>query len=310
MQMIWLQAFVAVAKRMNFSDAANDIYVSQSSLSKYIQMIEKTLGVTLIDRSRRRIELTPAGAEFYRYAVDILSQYEELLHTMHNYTDQRKCRVQLAIVSATYIYGYTWMFMEYFKKNEDITFGMQEMEMREALRAFEAEEVDFAVVRTNLVPNLEDYREIRFNEEEMYVLCSRRSRFAAMEEVSLGDILNEKMALQRFAVDEVRMMFQKYYSPDAEVKPNIISTRHVMIYEYLYDNMGITIASRSLAKMIDSRGELVLVPIKEKPIMTLGLLMRKKRLSAACEDFVNYVKAKAGSVGEFDNKELLKELQV
>ncbi len=58
-----LSYFVAVAEELNFTRAAARLHVSQSPLSQAIRSLETNLGVTLLNRTSRRVELTPAGEE-------------------------------------------------------------------------------------------------------------------------------------------------------------------------------------------------------------------------------------------------------
>lgn len=53
-----LQHFLAIAKYKNYSIAAEESFVSQSSLSKQIKALEEELGFKLFDRTTRNIELT------------------------------------------------------------------------------------------------------------------------------------------------------------------------------------------------------------------------------------------------------------
>ncbi|MGW2409547.1 LysR family transcriptional regulator [Streptomyces sp. NPDC001739] len=59
-----MRYFVAVAERRSFTRAADDVYVAQQALSQQIKALEDTLGVRLLDRTSRRVELTPAGAAY------------------------------------------------------------------------------------------------------------------------------------------------------------------------------------------------------------------------------------------------------
>jgi predicted ATPase len=61
MELRHLDYFVAVAAEQNFSRAAQRIHVVQSALSAAVGKLEKELGVSLFDRSKRQIELTAAA---------------------------------------------------------------------------------------------------------------------------------------------------------------------------------------------------------------------------------------------------------
>lgn len=71
--------FVTVAKYLNFSRAAEVLYVSQPALSKQIQKLEKELGFPLFARSTHDVQLTPAGKTMFRYFDSVLSSYEQVL---------------------------------------------------------------------------------------------------------------------------------------------------------------------------------------------------------------------------------------
>lgn len=287
MQIIWLKAFVALAEHMNFSDAAEEIYVSQSSLSKYIQALEKTVGVQLFDRSRRRVELTPAGAEMYRHAIEIVSDYNDMMNCMQRITGMNRQRVRVAAVSAVLsdIYGFANIFYEFRRNNPQVEFELREMEMGDGIRSLQSGGSDFAIVRTNLMEDLDQYHEIRFNSEPMYCLCAPNHPFVEQGEVHLSQILQEKLVLQRFAVDEVRMLFQKHNLPAEEMDVCLVSIRRAMMREYIRSGFGISVISRPLSRDLDPNGELALLPIVEKPEMTLGMLVPKGPLLPALPGF-------------------------
>jgi DNA-binding transcriptional LysR family regulator len=74
-----LAAFCAVVERASFSQAAEQLGVTQPAVSLQIRSLEKRLGVQLLDRSGRRVEPTDAGRRLYRGAVRLLAQEEQLL---------------------------------------------------------------------------------------------------------------------------------------------------------------------------------------------------------------------------------------
>jgi DNA-binding transcriptional LysR family regulator len=77
MELRHLRYFVAVAEEMNFSRAAERLYIAQPPLTRLIHALEAELGIELFERRKRQISLTPAGEAFLDQAYVILAQCEE-----------------------------------------------------------------------------------------------------------------------------------------------------------------------------------------------------------------------------------------
>jgi DNA-binding transcriptional LysR family regulator len=82
-----LAAFCAVVERASFSQAAEQLGVTQPAVSLQIRSLEKRLGVQLLDRSGRRVEPTDAGRRLYRSALRLLAQEEQLLAELGDETE-------------------------------------------------------------------------------------------------------------------------------------------------------------------------------------------------------------------------------
>ena len=74
-----LVAFCAVVERRSFSQAADQLGVTQPAVSLQIRSLEKRVGQQLLDRSGRRVEPTEAGQRLYRSAQKLLAMEEQLL---------------------------------------------------------------------------------------------------------------------------------------------------------------------------------------------------------------------------------------
>ena len=73
-----LQHFIALAETRSFSRASEAVHVTQSALSRSIQMLEQELGLPLVDRVGKQNELTPFGAFVLARARQIVMQGAEL----------------------------------------------------------------------------------------------------------------------------------------------------------------------------------------------------------------------------------------
>src|SRR5437870_7509201 len=72
-----LRSFVAVAEELNFSRAAERLYLSQPALSRQIRTLERVVGCELLRRSTHRVELTLAGAALLDRARPVLAALDE-----------------------------------------------------------------------------------------------------------------------------------------------------------------------------------------------------------------------------------------
>jgi hypothetical protein len=82
-----LNFFLALVKYEKYTTAANELYISQSSLSKQILNLERELGVKLFNRNTRNIELTSIGDQLVGGAQKIVSEYEKMGLIINRYND-------------------------------------------------------------------------------------------------------------------------------------------------------------------------------------------------------------------------------
>lgn len=68
-----IEAFVNVVRYKSFSKAADATFFTQPTISAHISNLETELGAKLLDRKGRTVEMTPQGAKFYKYAVEMIN---------------------------------------------------------------------------------------------------------------------------------------------------------------------------------------------------------------------------------------------
>ena len=87
MNILYVIEFVTLAETCNFSIAADQLFISQSSLSKHIKQLESELDLSLFDRSTRSVMLSPAGEAFLPHAKELAQVWQNTQKTLRQLND-------------------------------------------------------------------------------------------------------------------------------------------------------------------------------------------------------------------------------
>ena len=115
MELSYLREFAALAQACRFQETADQLFMSQSSLSKHIKAIEKELGSELLIRSTRSVELSEFGRAFLPYAQKIAQLQEEYTLTLLPDIQEQNRKVTIGIVP---LVTFCWVkgFMSHFSQ--------------------------------------------------------------------------------------------------------------------------------------------------------------------------------------------------
>ena len=101
-----IEAFVNVVRYKSFSKAADATFFTQPTISTHIRNLEKELGVKLLDRKSRIVEMTPQGAKFYKYAVEMINARAQAIDALNSDSDNVKGILEIqssSIPSVTFL---------------------------------------------------------------------------------------------------------------------------------------------------------------------------------------------------------------
>lgn len=105
MELRTIRIFVMVAKYLSFSKVADNMFLSQSSISKYISSLERELGHELFFRNTKSVSLTEFGREFLPHAQTLLAEEDRTKLFLSNYNTQQVNKFYTLGVAASLAYA-------------------------------------------------------------------------------------------------------------------------------------------------------------------------------------------------------------
>ncbi|SDS89983.1 DNA-binding transcriptional regulator, LysR family [Mucilaginibacter mallensis] len=116
-----LQVFYTVAKRLNFTKAADELFISQPAVTKHIKELESEFKVSLFERSgNKKISLTPAGETLLQYTGKLFTTYRELEYDMNMLVDQHNGVLHIGASTTVAQYIIPPILAQFHKKFKDI----------------------------------------------------------------------------------------------------------------------------------------------------------------------------------------------
>jgi DNA-binding transcriptional LysR family regulator len=192
MEMKQVKYFLAVAELGSFSTAADNLYISQSSLSKQIMALEKELGVALFDRRKRSITLTEAGETFRKHARLFNDEYEELLDNLKQY--KRAPTLSIVAIPVIAQYGITSYIAQFQSAYPNIQLMLEEREAAVILPTLNNHQFDLAFIRDNYL-DVEQYQLLEVDHDKFMVTLSVRHPLASRTSISLSELANENFIM-------------------------------------------------------------------------------------------------------------------
>jgi DNA-binding transcriptional LysR family regulator len=270
-----LQAFVAVAEFKSFRKAAEFVSISQPAFSRRIEKLEQSLGVKLIDRNTRSMELTNVGRDFSRKARHILDNLDEALLSIEEVGGARMGQVTIACVPSAVYYFLPQVLRQYHASYPRIKIKVHDASANQVLSVVASGEADFGV---NFIGDDEPGIDFQTILEERFVAACKKDHPLAKKKVATWEEL-KKYDFMTVSKSSGNRMLLDMALAGTSAKPEIVyEAQHVTTLLGLVEaGMGIA-AVPALAMPSKDHAVLASVPLIN-PVVSrrIGLIKRKGR---------------------------------
>ena len=188
------EVFIAVAENLNFSKAAEELFISQPAVTKHIKELESKLGTALFERKGNKVYLTKSGKLVYRRLKQIKQQYRDLEYELGRLSEAFNGSLRIGASSTISQYLIPSVIASFHRRYPKIKldlFNGNSFEMEQKLLD---NEIDLALVENEKSNSNIKYMD--FLDDEIVVVTGTQSVYAKRKNIKLSDIQEIPLVLR------------------------------------------------------------------------------------------------------------------
>ena len=184
-----LETFCRVADLKSFSKAADDLFLTQPTVSGHILSLEHSLSLRLFDRTGREVRLTKAGEVFLRYASKILSSRKDLLNALSEYSQGIRGELSMGASTTPGEYLLPKLMGHFKKEHPHFTLSLKIADTKEVAQLVLEGDVEYGMIGGKLNHNFLHYE--KYEEDEIIVVAPSGHPLTKKKKADLTDLLKE-----------------------------------------------------------------------------------------------------------------------
>ncbi|HAE61503.1 MAG TPA: LysR family transcriptional regulator [Eubacteriaceae bacterium] len=190
MDVRYLTYIVEIAEQGNMTKAAENLFVSQSSLSQYLSKLENELGTPLFERMKGELRLTQAGEMYLDAAKSVINIQKKLYQNINSLSDTGK--ITLGITSQWGLKMMTDIISKFKDRFPNVTLEIIEDNVIPITKLIQAEKADLALMAANDYKDFGDQCEV-LRKEEVVFAVPENHKFCAIHKDDLKDISQNEL---------------------------------------------------------------------------------------------------------------------
>lgn len=280
-----LEAFVAVARTLSFSEAARRVHLSQPALSAAIRKLEDGVGAQLFDRTTRRVELTSVGRELLQVVERLFEDFDAALQSVREFVEGKRGR--LAIVASPTLAA---AFLPEVIARFEAAHPRVALHVHDALSDVAIEMVRSGLADVALAPVKVDDTELTHRElfkDSLVLLCRADHPLAARRTVTWRQLHGHRLVSLKSTSSVRHLVEAALIEHGGEVKPAFEVEHASTVIGFVTNGLGVSVLPLSLLPQVRA-GHLtyrrILAPEIRRAICVVTLKARS--MSPAAEAFV------------------------
>ncbi|GLQ30943.1 LysR family transcriptional regulator [Litoribrevibacter albus] len=227
-----LRAFLSVAKHQSFSEAAEELFLTQPAVSKRVSSLEERLETKLFDRVGRKVSLTPSGNALLPKAKQILHLIKSTEQELHNLSLQVSGSLEIICSHHIGLHRLPPILKEYSQRYPDVDLKIEFSESESGYEQVLHGDKEMALITLAPDPHPSLISKAIWH-DQMHFVCSQDHPLAASPHLNLIDLASHKAILpspNTFTRQKVEELFaDTQVSLDVVTSTNYLDTIRMMV---------------------------------------------------------------------------------
>ena len=223
MEIRFVREFVSLAETESYFETAEQLFVTTSSLSRHIKTLESEMGVTLFDRTTRKVSLNRYGRLFLPFAKELVRIDDECTKAFSEAQNDVQGTVTVGSIPMMKAYRITDLLAEYQHGNKASMVNVMEGDSYTLVPMLRSEELDFAFLRDR-DDGENEFVKIPFAEDTLCAVVPKDHPLAKQKTVKVEQLKNESLLL--IGKDAFMYKLCTELCRDAGFQPKVRFTSH------------------------------------------------------------------------------------
>ena len=181
-----LKVFHTVAKRLNFTKAADELCITQPAVSRHIQEIENYFKIKLFDRNGTKISLTQAGEVLLQYTNQLFALYSNMEFELNSLNQSHTGKLRIGASTTIAQYVLPPLLADFHKKFRDIKVSLTINNTEQIEQALQNKDIDFGIIEGQSKKTLFKYTE--FLNDEIVLIANIQHPLAKKEMITMDEL--------------------------------------------------------------------------------------------------------------------------
>lgn len=189
-----IKCFLTLAETLNFTRAAERLYISQPALSRQISTLEQEINSLLFIRDQKSVRLTPAGTLLAGELGEIQSSLDELIARVRTVGMGYTGTLTIGVLEGQWMgEEFTGLYRRFMDSYPNIDFRMGQGSFGTLRRQLDSGEIDIAITLSFDVAGLEQYVSRPLFPDQAVFAISRERPLARKEHITFADLISETL---------------------------------------------------------------------------------------------------------------------